>query len=298
MKTLILLALALSSFSLYAADIIGYLPNYRVNEQTLKRAKLCTDIVYFGSELTESGKIKTPAEFDEHLTELHKLCKKHKIRLQLCLGGWAKDKHFPTVTASETKRENFLTELKAIQEKYHIDGVDYDWEYPRTKEEMTNFVKLCSATKSELGNNFLVTAAFPPSHKIPLALTESLDRIHLMTYDLPGKHCDISYSKKAIKDWKANKVPENKICIGTAFYARKIDQRDEIKTYAQLINEYGVSKVRNMPVDGYFSDNQSSCQAKARLVRKEKVRGVIIWELGQDSNDRSSLLLSLSRALK
>ncbi|MFC4992473.1 glycoside hydrolase family 18 protein [Rubritalea tangerina] len=281
-----------------AEDLIGYLPSYRVNEQALRAAGGCTDVVYFGSEMQADGSIQLPEGARKQLKQLRKVCKSKRVRMHLCIGGWGKDKHFAGVTSSEEKRSHFLGELRMLVEEFDFVGVDYDWEYPRTEAEMRGFVALCEETKKGLGKRFMVTAAFHPKHDIPKALLDALDRVHLMTYDMGGKHCAIEHSERAIQKWKGKGVDGDKICTGVAFYARKLDDRNQVKTYAQMREEFGPDVAKKMPQGGYFGDNVTSCEAKAALVKKEKIRGLIIWEIGQDAAGEDSLMLPLQRALK
>ena len=256
----------------------------------MKQIKYCTDIVYFGSEITADGKIKLPANGKRDLHYLAKECHKRKVRLILCLGGWGKDKYFPVVSQDSKLRLTLLKEINELRKKYKLKGVDYDWEYPRTDEEMKNFTALCSETQKKFPDKFLVTAAFAPSHNIPKALTDTLDRVHLMTYDMGREHCHINHSKHAIQKWKANKVPNEKICIGAAFYARNINNRADVKTYGQLIEEHGNVVKTTMPVADYFSDNEQSLKEKLQLIKENKIKGLIIWEIGQDTFGEDSLL--------
>jgi GH18 family chitinase len=285
------------SVATHAADIIGYLPDYRVNPNTLSQIQYCTDVIYFGSELTENGEIKSPEKVNEHLRAISEECNKHKVRLHFCLGGWGKDKHFPAVTASKEKTDTSLKGLKRIAEAYNIKGVDYDWEYPRTDEEMNNFVKFCRETKRQMPLDFMVTAAFHPAHKLPKALSKELDRVHLMTYDLGGEHSAPSHARQAIQQWRAHGTPNSKICIGAAFYARKLNDRNQVKTYAQLLKETNGQAATQMPINGYFGDNRTIIKEKYKLITEEKIRGIIIWELGQDATGEDSLTKLLDRQL-
>lgn len=297
LRLICILCLILTPLNLRAADIIGYLPSYRVNPDTLARIQFCTDVVYFGSEFTEKGKIKPPENANEHLRAISRECQKHRVKLHFCIGGWGKDKYFPTVTASPEKSARFLKTLKRIASTYQLSGIDYDWEYPRTDEEMRNFVRFCKQTKKVMPMGFQVTAAFHPAHKLPRELSQVLDRVHLMTYDLAGQHSALIHSKNAIQAWREHGTPDSKICIGSAFYARNLQDRGQVKTYADLLRETNGAAATQMPINAYFGDNKTIVSEKAALVKSERIRGIIIWEMGQDAKDKSSLLKHLAKEL-
>lgn len=131
----IIVLLLLLGPSAFCHDVIGYLPEYRVNQQTLGTLKHCTDVVYFGSEIGADGNIVFPKNAATQLgqirTSIQNQKRPNKTRLILCLGGWAKDKHFPAVTSSKEKRQRFADSLLKAVKTYHFDGVDLDWKYPK-----------------------------------------------------------------------------------------------------------------------------------------------------------------------
>ena len=190
--------------------IIGYLPDYRLSGDALDNVPRCTDVVFFGSEILGDGTIRLAGKTSEGLGKLKDACKKSQTKLHLCLGGWKKDTHYPTVTAKPALRAKVIGELLELKEAHGFDGVDYDWEYPETPAEMKGFISLCRETKKQLGKDFLVTAAFHPRHKIPRGLVAQLDRIHLMTYDLEAPHCALDHSHAAIKQWTSQGIPPEK----------------------------------------------------------------------------------------
>lgn len=271
-------------------NVIGYLPDYRLTKSALANVSKCTDIVFFGSEILADGSIKMAGQNTEGLKKLRTTCQKSKTKLHLCLGGWKKDTHYPTVTSDPKLRAKVIANLIELKKKHAFHGVDYDWEYPKTKAEMKGFIALCRETKLRLGKDFLVTAAFHPRHKIPKGLVEQLDRIHLMTYDLEAPHCAISHSQAAIKQWTARGVPPEKLCIGIASYARDLKDRSKVKTYEQMFQKHGEKIHKTMPVGGFFGDNQQSALQKLKLAKKEKLAGVIIWEIGQTPAGENSIL--------
>ena len=270
--------------------IIGYLPDYRLTGNALANVAKCTDVVFFGSEILGDGSIKMAGQNTQALAKLQKACRKNNAKLHLCLGGWKKDTHYPKVTADPKLRDKVIDELLKLRRKHGFHGVDYDWEYPKTKAEMEGFIALCRETKSRLGKDFQVTAAFHPRHKIPKGLVEQLDRIHLMTYDLEAPHCAISHSRTAIEEWTSQGIPSQKLCIGIASYARDLKDRAKVKTYEQLFKEHGKTVHQTMPVNGFFGDNQKSALQKLDLAKKEKLAGVIIWEIGQTPAGKDSIL--------
>lgn len=291
----IIVLLLLLGPSAFCHDVIGYLPEYRVNQQTLGTLKHCTDVVYFGSEIGADGNIVFPKNAATQLgqirTSIQNQKRPNKTRLILCLGGWAKDKHFPAVTSSKEKRQRFADSLLKAVKTYHFDGVDLDWEYPKNDQQWRDLGKLIQAGKKSLGKRpFIWSTAVSTQHTVPLDVVALLDRIHLMTYDAGQKHCHPNIARKAVQAWKKHGVDTRKLCIGVAFYGRKMSQRNDVKTYSQIHQTYGDTAKRTQTAGGYYYDNPASCKIKKQIVKQSKLRGIIIWEIGQDAPGNAGLL--------
>ena len=52
------------------------------------------------------------------------------LKIQLAFGGWGGCKTCPQVFSQENGRVEFAQSVKEILNKYQLDGIDIDWEYP------------------------------------------------------------------------------------------------------------------------------------------------------------------------
>lgn len=160
---------------------------------------------------------------------------------------------FTVCAASEELRKTVAESCVELVEKYHFDGVDFDWEYPCVPSngmncspaDKHNFTLLCREVRKsydELGGTPLVTIAagadlyYVESVELP-ELSEILDYICLMTYDLKcgfhalaGHHTALYSSTgdvfrnscdQALRLFNAAGVPKEKLLMGAAFYSRK-----------------------------------------------------------------------------
>jgi chitinase len=196
-----------------------------------------------------------PASHDS-TTSLPYLAHRAGVKLLISVGGWSLSNDFPTIAADPIKRQTFAKACKDLIQKYNLDGIDIDWEYPGyaehsgTSNDKRNCTLLYQAIRSALdtygattGKKYLLTAAFgaSPQHfeniewsrVIPL-----LDRINLMTYDFFGAwnenvnhnaplyataqigcvDCNIQFTiDKLINTYN---VPKEKLVAGVAFYGR------------------------------------------------------------------------------
>lgn len=156
------------------------------------------------------------------------------------------------IALSNSRIENFANNIvKAINE-YGFDGVDIDWEYPRTNSESTAFVKMMEViyTKVKENNpNHLVTAAIaggiyqPPRYNLSQS-HQYIDYVNVMAYGLTdsngqyqnplyksttahdtinnvGKTLNTTSIKESVEIFNGYGIPNSKLIIGLAFYGIK-----------------------------------------------------------------------------
>jgi chitinase len=120
----------------------------------------------------------------------------------LSVGGWSGSTYFPIVAATASARSRLSASCLQIVEKYGLDGLDIDWEYPvtggkptdhRRASDKDNFVLLLKQLRSDLDafgreRHLLLTIASTGyrNHLNDLSLKEMaevLDWFNLMGYD-------------------------------------------------------------------------------------------------------------------
>jgi len=73
--------------------------------------------------------------------------------------------------------------------KQELNGVDFDWEQPRSKEEYyTYFDLIIEASESFHKEKLMVSVALHAGQFFPEEMYNYVDRIHLMTYDMIFSH--------------------------------------------------------------------------------------------------------------
>jgi chitinase len=130
----------------------------------------------------------------ELVTDAHKA----GVQLLLSLGGWGWDKQFAAMVSKPEAEERYVKSVMAMVEKYDYDGIDLDWEYPDTREEVNGFERLSRGFRKQLdqlgqkkGRHLFQTmaaSANPPTLKwlTNELLLETMDWVHVMTYDYAG----------------------------------------------------------------------------------------------------------------
>lgn len=180
--------------------------------------------------------------------------RKQGIRVMYSVGAYGSDEstgcHNISRAASTAEgRAKLIGSIIDSIEKYHLDGVDIDWEYPghfpapgiSTAQDRANymlFMRELRAALDELGEGYLLTAAVPggnwaTSNYDVAGLVEIMDYLHLMTYDLHNpsatSHHTPLYSAgyaahgsvdSAVHNFVNAGFPKGKLVVGAAFYGR------------------------------------------------------------------------------
>ena len=171
------------------------------------------------------------------------------MKIVLSVGGWGAD-GFSDMAMTEEGRRNFAKSCLDAVEKYNLDGIDIDWEYPcndaagigadpRDKE---NFTALLKTLREYLGEKRIVSVAVGASQRCIAdtqmdKVAEIVDYVQLMTYDMvdgtrAGHHAALGATKgdksglntrDTVEAYRRAGVPYEKIIIGAAFYGRHFE---------------------------------------------------------------------------
>jgi len=273
------------------------------------------------------GKIKSDHQSLEikketRLKKIVDLKKKNpNLKVMLSIGGWGAD-YFSGMAADEANRKAFCDNCLAAVNKYGLDGIDLDWEYPgeTTSEHIEastadkdNFTLLVKDLRATLGEGKLITMA--SSAKAAYVkfrdFIDYMDFVNIMTYDMgdPPKHnaglyassmtkrsCDESVSLHL-----AAGVPLDKIVLGMAFYGRDdhnaytAGKSDNFVYFKDIVigsyyqcwdDEAKVPYLTDMSGNMVLSyDNEQSISLKAQYVKQKGLKGAMYWAIqGDDAN--------------
>ena len=272
--------------SLLAADLktVGYLPSYR--NLDLEKTKLLTDLILFSAEPQKDGLLKRNEELIKLLEKVKavKNCRKF-----ICVGGWAKSENFKHVSLDPKVRKKFISTIVKFVKYYELDGVDYDWEHPKNKDEEKAYELLIKET-AEQGIKVSVAAA--AWQKFTPDIFKHIYALNLMSYDHPEEHSTLKSALADINDFIKMGCPPEKINLGVPFYGRHVENRK-----ARSYNTLQIPDSKTDIIDGFYFNNIETLKKKAALIKEKKLSGIMIWEIEQDDKNLT-LLKSLQSALK
>lgn len=131
-----LLLVGLSCATLGAAHnltVYAYLPEWRYEGANwVDYAAVVTHLILFSLEVQPTGRL---AAFDrlprkELMSEARAATKVAGTKLLVCIGGNGRSAGFTHAVANKERRERFVESLASLADKYDLDGVDLNWEYP------------------------------------------------------------------------------------------------------------------------------------------------------------------------
>ncbi|MEX2673625.1 MAG: glycoside hydrolase family 18 protein [Phycisphaeraceae bacterium] len=274
--------------------VIGYLPHYRSIDDV--EFHLLTDVIYFSLMPTEAGGIDLTHVREDDLPTLRERAAEHDVRLHIAVGGWDRSKAFAAVTADAAARRRFVSELVAFCREHGFGGVDFDWEWPSDASQWQRYALLLREVDAGFephGLEVSVALVHPPT-AFDAATWAAIDRVHLMTYDLPGEHAAFDAVMAVVQQWlDAEVVPADRLALGVPFYGRHVETRQTM-TYTQLLAEHQPD-AKATRVAGFYFDNAATLRRKVEAAAERGLGGIMIWEIGQAP--RGTLLQVIAEAV-
>ena len=235
-----------------------------------------------------------------------------KLKIIASIGGGMGSKPFFPLAKSKRTRAIFIQSMMTyLQQQPVFDGVDVDWEHPKTKEQGQQYLLLMSEIRTALnqltkqtGQTYQLTTAVSGSEwavkHIPYGeVSNYLDYIFAMTYDgagpwanRTGHHASIysaAYQPHSLDNSISNLitagVPANKLVAGAASYSRGWTKIKNIKDNNPFtgIGKYMTSQeFGNIQYKSAVAQNINSSNGKGlngfEVVYDNKLDAYYLWE--------------------
>ena len=276
--------------------IIGYLPEYR--ELNPEWGKCLTDIIYFSAEPRADGTLDDSRLSESTWQGLQSMKSKYGTRLHLTIGGWERSERFASMVSKTKARTVFIQNLIDFAMKQNLDGVDFDWEFPENETEFKNYIEFLTEVKAAFSErNLLVSVALSADNASSMDLSQFavVDHIHVMSYDRGALHSTYNMAIEDLNTFTINGIAKQKLFLGVPFYGRTTTEPFTASSYQEIMARYHPSADQEQ-VDGIFFNGITTIQYKTCFVRDNGYGGIMIWELGQDTWDETSLLRAIYQA--
>ncbi len=273
--------------------VVGYLLTHNTKRVDDTMASRLTDIIYFSVEPTADGGVDQSRIKSSDIEHLQAFKEKHDLRILLAVGGWGRSEHFAAMSTNAATRNKFIAALHQLCLTHNLDGIDYDWEFPETDEQKQAYNNLIIETSRAVkADGLIVTTALSPWQKLSAEAYQSLDRVHIMAYDQGQRHSTYETAVKCVETFAQQGIERSKLCLGVPFYGRKMADTQQSITYRQIVEKYQPTPDTD-ETDGYYYNGPTTIQKKVRYCAEQNIGGVMIWELGQDTSDDTSLLKAI-----
>lgn len=213
--------------------------------------------INYAFALIQSGRIVTEDPVDApNLVTLVALKRENtSLQVLVSVGGWLGSGNFSDVALTRESRAQFIDSVIAFVERYQLDGLDIDWEYPAQvgagnrfrPEDKRNYTLLLMEMRErfnreqhKLGRRLYLSVAAGASqdfldHTEMSRVAHSVDTVNLMAYDyyepgdekITGNHAPLyadpadpqrASADASIHEFEDAGVPARKIVLGVPFY--------------------------------------------------------------------------------
>lgn len=246
--------------------VVAYVAGYRDFDFTTIDVSGITHLNYAfanisdGEAIFDTTKIDSKRLTPKDIVALNSLKSKNPdLKVLVSVGGWSWSKGFSDAALIEESRLKFAKSCAVFVDKYNLDGIDLDWEYPNQigagnthrPEDVHSFTLMLKAVREQLDlmsekegkNKHYLLAIATGADEAYVKNTELgeihkyIDFLNIMTYDfynglhkVNGHHSNFKSSAQPEMDMNSvvNAVdmhieagfPANKINLGIPFYGR------------------------------------------------------------------------------
>ena len=270
--------------------VVGYLPDYRVRSFDPRSLQFVTDLVYFSIEPTDDGQLDLKRAAPEVLARLREWKVEYGIRLWIAIGGWGRSERFAAVCLENERRSKFVDSLVRFCLEGDFDGIDLDWEFPDDAAQRRAYADLIVELGQRLdAHERLLSIAVASAQALPSRAWSAADRVNLMAYDGPSRHSTFEFAQQAVRRVVRRGAKPSQVALGIPFYGRGVENRTLTMTWSEISDQFH-PPLQDDRIDDIYYNGPATVRRKVRFARGAGLAGVMIWELGQDAADATSLL--------
>lgn len=194
--------------------------------------------------------------------------------------------------------------IVAVLNKYDLDGVEFDYEYPLSIVNWKYFNDFLVSMDSKLGNKTLGIAISDWDMKLDTKAINAVDHFEFMLYDVYdeiGRHSTFETSKKLSNKVSLMGIPKSKVDFGLPFYARPTDHEAfwyEYKSYSDKLDEKNYYHDDRINKDFWFNTPEI-IEEKTTFAITKGFGGVMVWHYNCDlpSSNEKSLFRAIKKAV-
>lgn len=282
-------------------EVVGYLPAHKIASFEPSQAQHLTDLVYFTLAPRADATLRTTVLTDAHRDFLRRVRKDYGVRVLMGVTDHSASGALAAIVAQPALRARFAARLTQFLVSEGFDGADFDWEYPGPGARDA-YASLLQEIRAQFGPRGLkLSVAVSPWKPLPVAAYTAVDRVHGMLYDDVGRHSTLEKTLDHVETMVDQGVDPSKLLLGVPFYGRGYTRSgpkwSTAVSYKTLSERYRLAPNQDT-VSGFYFNGADTVRRKVQYAKQAGLSGVMIWEVGQDSNDENSLLGAITSARK
>ncbi|EKN65454.1 glycoside hydrolase family 18 [Neobacillus bataviensis LMG 21833] len=309
--------------------LIGYVQDFR-DPNVVDYSKLTHVIFSFAHPTKDGGILLNGDAALKNLRTVVANAKKSDTKVMLAVGGWfhmnggESYEYFKTAISNPVSRTKLVNELTSIADREHLDGIDIDFEHPRSKADAENLAAFAIELSAQLHpkNKELSIAVYSKIHAVTLteigfvvyepSMFQDVDHVNIMAYDGQwddGYHAanlsPYPFTEKIVNYWAdlfdKNNLSKEKLVLGVPFYAQPEDPKVKQVSYGAIINQDPANAGKDtVSMNGttYYYNGDATMKKKTTLALRSGFGGMMIWEVGLDSQGSHSLTGTIFNIIK
>lgn len=288
--------------------IVGYYPAWKPEKLDTIQYDNLTNIIYAFAIPDGNGGL-LPLDNPDLAKTIIERAHANGVKVSIAVGGWEYngtplETAFISSTNTDAKVESFAQAIVNMMNQYGFDGIDMDWEHPRTDGDSSKqYDKLMLRLREKMGYDKILTSAVlggVTADGIKLydaaahtdAVISVVDWFNVMAYDGGDgdRHSGYEFAVNCALYWRDTRnMPANKVVLGVPFYGRpswatyeEILANDP-SAYSKDVSDYYGKQAYYNGIPTIQKKTQWAC---------DNVGGIMIWEIAQDSSNPSTSLLT------
>ncbi len=257
--------------------------------------KYLTDFIFFGYSTSDTSIVAQGDSGEEvNPVALEKVKKWRGRSAANIILGLKNGNNIEAVMANSAQREELANNLVACVKENGFQGVNIDWEYPKTAANWRNLAYFLAILREKLaGTGTTLSLAIDVNYDPPPAeVWDQADYLCMMTYDRPGQHSTMNHARSDISKVRGWGVPNPRIILGLPFYSnetRASRNWNEQKGYNYILRNFptlsaNVNTFRD-PKSGeeHYFNGATLIKQKCKYAIQQKIGGVMIWCYDNDA---------------
>lgn len=309
--------------------LISYVQDYR-DPNMIDYSKLTHVIFSFAHPTKDGGMLLNGDQPLKNLRTIVMKAKKTNTKVEIAVGGWfhmyggESYPYFQAAISNPTSRTKLVNELTSFAVREKLDGIDIDFEHPRSNADAQNLAAFAKELSQQLHpkKKELSVAVYPKINantlkeigavKYDPSMFQYVDHVNIMAYDGQwddGYHAEnlstYPYAEKIVEYWgnyfDQQKLSRDKLVLGVPLYAQPADPKIKQVSYSTIVNQNPANAANDtVKMNGttYYYNGDTTMKKKTKLALEHGFGGMMLWEAGHDAQGPKSITSILFGAIK